>query len=201
MSSRMVYEMNDRDFVTSDEAERFWASQIVQGKELSAFYASEINVSPATLSLVVPADAADVAGISPGRYVVINPDWIVQLDDGRVVVLVTALTVTPAGTPVAESSEPTAGFGAWVFVQQDGEWLLDEVLPVCFGECEAFWDMRPGANLLVTPAPTPTISNDAEIVPVGGDSQIRRTPTPRPSPTGTEPPGTGPINVTPTPTG
>lgn len=201
MSSRMVYEMNDRDFVTSDEAERFWASQIVQGKELSAFYASDLKVSPATLSLVIPAGTAGVAGIAPGRYVVINPDWIVQLADGRVVVLVSMLTVTPVGTPVAERSEPTAGFRAWVFVRQDGEWMLDEFLPVCFGECEEFWVSLPGANLLATPAPTPTVSNGAEIVPVGGDSQVRATPTLRPSPTGTAPSQIQPIDVTPTPSG
>lgn len=153
MSSRLVYETYDRDFAISDEAEQYWADQIVQGKKISEFYANQHNVSSANLGLMIPADTERLNGLSPGQYTVVNPDWIVQLADGRVVVLVTSLTVTTAGTVVVDPSEPTAGFGAWVFVQQDGEWLLDEFLPVCFGECEAFWDMRPGANLLRTPVP------------------------------------------------
>lgn len=158
-TERLSFEMNDRSFTTSDAGAQLKADQIVRGRALSDYYMTNLGVTKDAYVMHFQLGDSQVVGVQPGVHTVLNPDWIVQLEDGRVVVLLSVVVVaTEDGVFLTDPGDVVAAGGAWVLIQVDGEWLIDELLPVCFGnttECDEFWSMLPGAKLLDTPVSSP----------------------------------------------
>jgi hypothetical protein len=86
---------------------------------------------------------------------------VVQLADGRVGGPISTYMSTnhPDGVAgVLAQSELFYATQFMIFAEQDGEWVLDEILNVCIGECDAYWasyDIAPERTPAATPIATP----------------------------------------------
>lgn len=159
-SDRLQFEESDRAFTVSDQAQQLQADQIARGKALSAYYADELGVTADTYILHYDEGASEVEGLDPGSYTVLNPDWVVQLADGRVAVLLSGMIVQGEDYPWQQENIPAGS--AWVLIQENGDWVIDEVLPVCFGtdtECTDFWQQLPGWKLYSESLAATTVDN------------------------------------------
>ncbi|MCO5214984.1 MAG: hypothetical protein M9950_02335 [Thermomicrobiales bacterium] len=173
-SDRLRYEETDRVFSVSAEAQQLSVDQIVHGQQVSDFYLNQLGVTSDQMLLHFKVGDPEVEGLDPGTYPVINPDWILQTEDGRQIVLVTAMVVSDGEMPlVTPESPPGAGHGllmAWwesdnhtgfgagvlIFIEADGGWLLDETWPFA-GECDEVWEEWATALPVVdTAVATPT---------------------------------------------
>jgi hypothetical protein len=118
------------------------------------------------LSLVIegdplPPEASDPPGQMASQRQVMIPDDVVMLADGRLGAPMRAYLQTnhPDGVPgwIADT-------GGWietnflVYTEQDGAWMLDEIVPVCVGNCDAYWasyEIVPEGTPGATPQSTP----------------------------------------------
>ncbi|MCO5229001.1 MAG: hypothetical protein M9934_12060 [Thermomicrobiales bacterium] len=146
-SDRLRYEETDRVFSVSAEAQQLSVDQIVHGQQVSDFYLNQLGVTSDQMLLHFKVGDPEVEGLDPGTYPVINPDWILQTEDGRQIVLVTAMVVSDGEMPLVTPDTSQPGGLAWVLIENDGVWQIDEYLPVCIGtedECASFWQQQPG---------------------------------------------------------
>ncbi|MCA9833089.1 MAG: hypothetical protein KC435_04035 [Thermomicrobiales bacterium] len=178
-SDRLRFEESDRTFSVSDEAQQMEADRIARGKALSAYYTYDLGVTADTFILRYDQGDPEVEGLNPGNYTVLNPDWIVQLEDGRVAVLLSGMIVQGEEYPWQQENIPAGN--AWILTLKDGEWVIDETLPVCFGtdaECTELWKQHPGWTLYQESQVTPTPTK----IPTGGDNAMATvTPTVAPA--------------------
>ncbi len=101
---------------------------------VGAWYEDELGLTPA--DMWVEQNPADLTLDGSGALVtqgLFNPDHAVQFADGRIGIIHSVVTYEPVEHVVAPYYSPNMS----IFVLQDGQWMLDETLPICFGECEA----------------------------------------------------------------
>ena len=82
---------------------------------------------------------------------------LVMLEDGRVAVLYTV--VLPAGSQLANEPLFAEMGSVTILMNVDGNWLIDETLPLCFSNCGVNRAMLESVLLIIpaaTPAATPT---------------------------------------------
>ena len=97
---------------------------------------------------------------TPGWYIIALPENAVQFPDGRIGVPHTNM-VSSEDLWAYIASESKTSSTIYIFSPADGGWKLDEVLPLCFGDCDAFWHETTG-----TPA---SISDEASLQPITAD--------------------------------
>lgn len=145
----------------------------------------------------------------PGGYQAVFAEDAIALPDGRVGVPVT-LMVTDEDLWTELSRQRAQETRLYIFAVEDGALRIDEVLPLCIGDCDAFWADELATTqaqaTVITSEPTaaperviepiidetatayPTVSSDNAIVPTeapsGGDN-LRTTPVPTESSTAT----------------
>lgn len=120
--------------------------RLERSKALSMWVEGEMGVTP--LDLVYPTD--DEVGLFW------PPSQAIELGDGRIVLLPGWLM------PVTET--PTSiEFSAPVWIEHDGEWLSEEELFFCIGDCDDYWtQLETGISNQATPVASPEASPVAE---------------------------------------
>jgi hypothetical protein len=131
-SARFEYENRTTAGRASLEAnadQRAWAEATV-----GAWYEDELGLAPA--DMWVEQNPAEVtldgseALVTQGLF---NPAHAVQFADGRIGIIHSVVTYEPVEHEIAPYYSPNM----LIFVWQDGQWILDETLPICFGKCDA----------------------------------------------------------------
>jgi hypothetical protein len=153
------------------ETDESLLARAMAGEEISAIYGgvdrSEF-VAPIEVPDTTPAPAMGVRE-EPGTF---QPNHAVQLADGRI-----AIPTTHRFPGLMSIDDVPALTGTvYVLAEVDGVWLIDQMLPFCVGDCDAFWD---GSELPETPTPrtigTPgTVIEDGEVALVPVDDSIWR---------------------------
>lgn len=105
--------------------------QLAAGQTISAAW-DEAGWTPADLMYESDSGTSGITPEDESSLRVPKPDLAVELADGRVVVPY-ALSTGTQGFPTFVISV------AAVLVEENGEWKLDDTLPVCIGECERIW--------------------------------------------------------------
>jgi len=95
-----------------------------------------------------------------GWYPIVLPENAIQFPDGRIGVPLT-LMITSDDLWKHLASELSSQSNIYIFSLVDGTWQLDEVLPLCLGNCDAFWQEAMG-----TPA---SIGEEASLQPITPD--------------------------------
>lgn len=95
-----------------------------------------------------------------GWYPIVLPENAIQFPDGRIGVPLT-LMITSDDLWKHLASELSSQSNIYIFSLADGTWQLDEVLPLCLGNCDAFWQEAMG-----TPA---SIGEEASLQPITPD--------------------------------
>lgn len=98
--------------------------QYTNGVDLSA-QVQEHGVTPADTVTAFDPDFADEEG-----YFIPNPTLAFTLEDGRILILSIHVSDTAARSMGA----------TLILVQEEGEWKVDDQLPVCIGECDDMWE-------------------------------------------------------------
>jgi len=94
---------------------------------------------------------------TPGWYNIILPENSIQFPDGRVGVPITYMITSDALWNDLGSRSSSGETSIYVFAPTEGAWKLDEVLPLCLGDCDAYWTEQE-ANI-GTPAVTASPSS------------------------------------------
>ena len=86
-----------------------------------------------------------------------NPDMVVEFADGRIGIAPNIVTYEPISQQWDVDSVEGTKVYVTIFVYQDGEWMLDENLPVCIGDCSDLPEGTPmsGFDPYATPIATP----------------------------------------------
>jgi hypothetical protein len=125
---------------------------------VAAWYEDELGLTPADMWVEQnPADLmldGSEALVTQGLY---NPDHAVQFADGRIGIIQSVV----AYEPVEQEKAPYYPQNVAIFVFQDGQWLLDETLPICFGDCETMATPVSTGGDIVYPFSTPATTPDA----------------------------------------
>jgi hypothetical protein len=131
-SARFEYENRTTAGRASLEAN---ADQRASGEAtVGAWYEDELGLAPA--DMWVEQNPAEVtldgseALVTQGLF---NPAHAVQFADGRIGIIHSVVTYEPVEHEIAPYYSPNM----LIFVWQDGQWILDETLPICFGKCDA----------------------------------------------------------------
>jgi hypothetical protein len=104
----------------------------------------------------------DTAGENPyqGRTVVLPGD-VIRLADGRLGVPTRIHLVSQSSLREMTGGVEFAPANFTVFESVDGHWLVDEIIHLCVGDCDAFWDELAGDTPLpATPGASPVASPD-----------------------------------------
>lgn len=103
----------------------------------------------------LPPEASTGGAMTASRRVLL-PDDVVQLADGRIgaPLRVVVRTNAPQGAGFLIEQRGYLETGFVIFDVADGRWVLDDVLPLCLGECDDFWRWRAGE---ATPEATPSV--------------------------------------------
>lgn len=96
---------------------------------------------------------------TPGWYNIFLPENSIQFLDGRVGVPITYMITSDALWNNLGSRSSNGETSIYIFAPTEGEWKLDEVLPICLGDCDAYWTEQE-ANIgtpVVTASPSSPI--------------------------------------------
>ena len=117
------------------------------GEELS----SQVPVQDPEHYIAVTTSDPDELPVPTGALgMAFEPENALLLDDGRVAIPGTKLFAS-------DPEDPFLPGGITIFSNESGEWLVDEMLPFCVGDCETFWMQSGGGRVVYdgTPAATP----------------------------------------------
>lgn len=124
-------------------------AQIAAGKDVSAYLEAQgvtTFTERAPKGVVDPGDSSwpatalrngQPADTSPGWYTVPMPGIAVQLSDGRIGIPM-MMMVTNDDLWAYIQTQPSSG-SLGVFAKVGDQWLLDDVLALCVGDCDAYW--------------------------------------------------------------
>lgn len=122
---------------------------------IAAWYENELGLTPE--GMWVYQDPEELTGDTPvplqTRHM-INPDHAVLLADGRIVTIGSVVTYEP----ITHDILPHWAVYVTIWANVDGEWLVDERLPICFGDCSGLESVNgvggdvPGSAPIATPA-------------------------------------------------
>lgn len=76
---------------------------------------------------------------TPGWYPIVLPENSIQFPDGRVGVPITYMITSDALWNDLGSRSSSGETSIYIFAPTEGAWKLDEVLPLCLGDCNAYW--------------------------------------------------------------
>jgi hypothetical protein len=157
------------------------AEQITAAQELSASYEADgyqvfqrapqdVDVTnlPFTIGLVTKEGTITYTTI----YL---PDEAITFTDGRVAIPSTLLVSDDESWAIAQQ-QPYQETPLTIWAQVGGIWLIDETLPLCIGDCDAFWQQiaaREGTTIAPTVPFSPTPATTA--TPVAAIDQRRFT--------------------------
>lgn len=118
-----------------------WASDS-DAQELSAWYQDELGLTVDDVVFEVEMSEVGVDPAGPDHITVgYLPEHAVQLSDGRVAVPESQVTYRSEVT-TREHRPRFLLSTTTVYVELDGEWLLDEYIPICIGDCDQYWEQR-----------------------------------------------------------
>lgn len=133
--------------------------RIERSKDLSSWVEQEMGLTP--VDLIYPTE------IEPGP--VWPPSQAIEMGDGRIALI-------PGWLATGQETPTSFEFFVPVWTEIDGEWLLDEELFFCIGECDDFWSqLESGVSDLSTPVASPEASEgyDASwMLPVEADGCV-----------------------------
>jgi hypothetical protein len=144
-TDRYVYENADTAYHALARDERL-ALDLERGMRVSEQYPDQKPVNLAFLTSEEPPEGAVSLGVTPSlpkAYALYLPDQAIQLADGRIGIPRAILfSSADALSPSAEALVNSPHFATYlmVFTNESGEWLLDERLPFCIGDCTELWD-------------------------------------------------------------
>jgi hypothetical protein len=130
------------------------ARDLALGQEISEADADREPMSFVIEGEPLPRDFSSPGYGSSSRPVLL-PDDVVQLADGRIGGPTHEFFQTndPGG---AASYLAPAGYletGFVIFAVENGRWVIDEFLPICLGDCDAYWAAREAESTPVTGGP------------------------------------------------
>jgi hypothetical protein len=130
------------------------ARDLALRQEISEAYADREPMSFVIEGEPLPRDFSSPGYGSSSRPVLL-PDDVVQLADGRIGGPTHEFfrTNDPGG---AASYLAPAGYletGFVIFAVENGRWVIDEFLPICLGDCDAYWAAREAESTPVTGGP------------------------------------------------
>lgn len=130
-SEALPIESPARSWEMQADSESFQAIQkerLERSKVFSSWVSEEMGLTPA--DLFHPADSEP--------SLIWLPSGAIEMGDGRIAILPSWLV--PEGQPTPDSIELYAP----VWVEADGEWLFEEELFFCIGECDEYWSQLEG---------------------------------------------------------
>lgn len=167
MSPRFYFENRTMAGLEEVKSQNLEERQRTEGEALSTWLMDERGVTVADILL------PDIELESIGMRNVTNPDAMIKLADGRIAMIPVYL-LTESQTEEGAADSPRVMPHAVIWMEYEGQWYVDETLPLCIGTCEDVWnpgeatpDASPeahdplglGLNVLTEQIPTPT-AND-----------------------------------------
>lgn len=149
-SSRRAWEF----LVDAETNDALHADRVARSQEFSQWVETQFGLTPADLAHQVD----DVPG----------PIWLsenaVEMADGRIALI-------PSWRTTADDITQRFGFYVPVWENVDGDWLLDEELFFCIGECDEYWGQIESAISNATPIASKETSLDW-LVPISTEECI-----------------------------
>lgn len=132
--------------------------QRTEGAEgLAVWYDDELGLTPPDMYVVQNPDELTLDGseaLTPRTL--FNPEHAVLFADGRIGLLPSVVTYDEAFEDFDPESAPYFISYVTILVYQDGQWLLDENLPICIGECDVVPDGMEATPIGLEPEPFAT---------------------------------------------
>ena len=129
--------------------------RIARSYQLSQWVESEMGINPAHLVHQAESDSGPIW----------EPNNAVQMADGRI-------ALVPSWLSNSMDIQPFYAFVVPVWENVDGEWLLDEELFFCIGECDEYWEQLesglPDATPIASPVSSPA-DDLAWLQPISAD--------------------------------
>lgn len=127
---------------------------------ISVWLQTELGLTPVDMYVYQDPAELGIDGAFPTQTRgLFNPDHAVLFADGRIGIIPSIVSYT--GFPAEITAETVPGFAPniTILVLQDGEWMVDETLPICLGECSELSGVSGGdsesAPWEATPIATP----------------------------------------------
>lgn len=150
MSWRFYYETRNSPFREHDGA-ALQREQVQQGQAVSRWLMDDRGMTPESQVMIVTDPQLREMVQSQVSPMVFDPSQAVQFLDGRIgLVPLFQYTLPDGATPPTIGTNPANWMAVWA-IQNDGSWKIDQVLPMCLGDCNAFWANQPGATPVATP--------------------------------------------------
>ena len=132
------FEYENRTTAGRNSVEARAEERTVASESVSGWLESELELTPTGMYVHQDPDELELDGtealINQGLF---NPDHAVLFADGRIGVIPSVVSYSDFPIEVNEETIPGFSPNMSIFVFQDGEWMLDESLPVCIGDCSA----------------------------------------------------------------
>lgn len=124
--------------------------QITAGESLSSYLESQGITSfaeRAPAGVVDPGDSTwpattlrngQFVDSSPGWYTIPMPNVVFQFPDGRIGIP-SMMMVTNDDLWSYLQAQPYRDGSLWIFAKVGDQWLMDEGIALCIGDCDAFW--------------------------------------------------------------
>jgi hypothetical protein len=121
------------------------ASSVALGQEVS----EALGVDDPTDLVIEGEPLPSSMGSAEGGYPiqsrgVVLPEDVVKLADGRIgtPLRILARTNDPGGVTAQLERAGHLKTTFMIFDVRDGRWVVDEILPICLGDCDGYWDSR-----------------------------------------------------------
>lgn len=117
------------------------AQTILLGQRISEWYADRDPMSYVIEGDPLPGDASSPDSFTGQSRRVLLPDDIVQLADGRIggPAHVFVRTNNPSGAAQLPGLPESLETAFVIFTAENGRWVIDDYLPICLGDCDAYW--------------------------------------------------------------
>lgn len=105
---------------------------------ISSWLANDLGLTPTDMFVNQNPNELTLEGteslITRGLF---DPAHAVEFADGRIGIIPSVVSYSGFPVEINDTSVPGFAPNMSIFVYQDGEWMLDENLPICLGDCSA----------------------------------------------------------------